>query len=69
MILLVLTSVYSVICALSNIHVFSHVLAVVRRHTYDAFISHRVLLVLRGAQGVEEAAVDILAVTSVSIEF
>lgn len=49
MILLVLTGVYSIVCALSNIHVFSHVLGVVCRYTDDAFVPHGVLLVLRGA--------------------
>lgn len=69
LILLVLTGVYSIICALSNIHIFSHVFSVVGGHTHDAVISHRVLLVLRGRKGVKESAVDILRVASVSIEF
>ena len=69
LILLVLTGVYSIICALSNIHIFSHVLAIVSGHTNDAVTSHWVLLVLWGAEGIEETAVDILGVASVSIEF
>ena len=66
---LLLAGWYTVICALSDAHILNQaILSIVCWNAYDSILSEWILFVLRCAQSVEEPTIDVLGISSMSVE-